>query len=397
MSSPEHDHVATDLLAALAMGDDPAELGPRRRRARPPRLLPQLHRRGRGAARDPRADRGRRRYDADAPAPLGLGGRQGRDRPPGRCAGSGARPGDLARQPRRGVPTWLATVAATVALAAGVGLGAWVVQPDEKDDATPQAQVLGEAPLASLDAAAEDRGAAVVRRADDHLVLHVEASDLGGPDGTREVWLINVDGKRMVSLGLLPVGEAGDFDFPERLLDQATGSSTSPSSPTTATRCTPGRAWRAARSPEPRAPGTPPCGADHYIRSMTNLASLSRTPPPVTATAQLVIGDMRLSYAQLDQYSTLCASLLAARGIGPGDKVALTCPNLPYFTIAYYGILKAGATVVPLNVLLKGREVAYHLADSEAKAYFCFEGTPAAHGAGGTPGSRPPTRASTSS
>ncbi len=56
--------------------------------------------------------------------------------------------------------------------------------------------------------------------------------------------------------------------------------------------------------------------------------------------------------------------------------MALSCPNLPYFTIIYYGILKAGATVVPLNVLLKGREVAYHLGDSDAKAYFAFQGTP---------------------
>jgi long-chain acyl-CoA synthetase len=64
-----------------------------------------------------------------------------------------------------------------------------------------------------------------------------------------------------------------------------------------------------------------------------------------------------------------------ARGIRPGDKVALSCPNLPYFPVVYYGILKAGAVVVPLNVLLKGREVAYHLNDSDARAYFCFQGT----------------------
>jgi long-chain acyl-CoA synthetase len=48
---------------------------------------------------------------------------------------------------------------------------------------------------------------------------------------------------------------------------------------------------------------------------------------------------------------------------------------VPYFPIVYYGILKAGAAVVPLNVLNKAREVAYYLQDSEAKAYFCFEGT----------------------
>ena len=70
------------------------------------------------------------------------------------------------------------------------------------------------------------------------------------------------------------------------------------------------------------------------------------------------------------------ANLLVSRGIKPGDKVALSCPNLPYFSLVYWGILKAGGTVVPLNVLLKGREVAYHLNDSDAKAYFCFQGTP---------------------
>jgi long-chain acyl-CoA synthetase len=90
----------------------------------------------------------------------------------------------------------------------------------------------------------------------------------------------------------------------------------------------------------------------------------------------VVLGDTRLTYAQVDGAANQVANLLAARGIRHGDKVALSCPNLPYFTIIYYGILKAGATVVPLNVLLKGREVAYHLGDSDAKAYFCFEGTP---------------------
>src|SRR5947208_3258113 len=92
--------------------------------------------------------------------------------------------------------------------------------------------------------------------------------------------------------------------------------------------------------------------------------------------AAVVLGDTRLSYAQVDAAAGQVANLLVERGIRPGDKVALSCPNLPYFPVVYYGILKAGAVVVPLNVLLKGREVAYHLGDSEAKAYFCFQGTP---------------------
>lgn len=90
----------------------------------------------------------------------------------------------------------------------------------------------------------------------------------------------------------------------------------------------------------------------------------------------IVFGDTQLTYAQVDAAANQVANLLVERGIEPGDKVALSSPNLPYFTIIYFGILKAGGTVVPLNVLLRPREVAYHLADSDAKAYFAFEGTP---------------------
>lgn len=109
---------------------------------------------------------------------------------------------------------------------------------------------------------------------------------------------------------------------------------------------------------------------------MTNLAAfLTESARSFPERDALVLGDTRLSYAQVDAFANMCANLLVSRGIGPGDKVALSCPNLPYFSVVYYGILKSGAAVVPLNILLKGREVAYHLNDSEAKAYFCFEGT----------------------
>lgn len=109
---------------------------------------------------------------------------------------------------------------------------------------------------------------------------------------------------------------------------------------------------------------------------MSNLSALLEQSaerfPDRTA---IVLGETRLTYAQVNGAANQVANLLSSRGIEPGDKVALTCPNLPYFTIVYFGILKAGGTVVPLNVLLKGKEVAYHLGDSEAKAYFCFEGS----------------------
>ncbi|CAL9653150.1 Long-chain-fatty-acid--CoA ligase [Streptomyces sp. enrichment culture] len=90
----------------------------------------------------------------------------------------------------------------------------------------------------------------------------------------------------------------------------------------------------------------------------------------------VVPGPTRMTYRQVDAAANQVANLLVQRGIGPGDRVALSCPNLPCFPVVYYGILKTGAAVVPLNVLLKSREIAYHLNDAEVKAYFCFEGTP---------------------
>ncbi len=90
----------------------------------------------------------------------------------------------------------------------------------------------------------------------------------------------------------------------------------------------------------------------------------------------IVFNDTRLTFAQLNGAANQVANGLKKAGIQKGDKVALSCLNIPYFPIVYYGILKAGAVVVPLNVLLKRREIAYHLKDSDAKAYFCFQGTP---------------------
>jgi long-chain acyl-CoA synthetase len=110
---------------------------------------------------------------------------------------------------------------------------------------------------------------------------------------------------------------------------------------------------------------------------MLNLATLledsARERPQHTA---IIFNEMKLSYAAVDAAASQVANGLVANGIEPGDKVAIGCPNLPYFPIVYYGILKAGGVAVPLNVLLKPREIAYHLRDSDAKAYFCFEGTP---------------------
>ena len=82
----------------------------------------------------------------------------------------------------------------------------------------------------------------------------------------------------------------------------------------------------------------------------------------------------RLTYRELDRASDRLAAGLAAAGIEPGDRVALQLPNIPQFLVSYFGILKAGGVVVPLNVLLRAPEIAFHLSDSGARALITWAG-----------------------
>jgi long-chain acyl-CoA synthetase len=81
----------------------------------------------------------------------------------------------------------------------------------------------------------------------------------------------------------------------------------------------------------------------------------------------LRLNESSTTYAELDRAASGVASALRNRGIEPGERVALLIPNLPEFTIAYFGILYAGATVVPINVLAAAPEVSYFLKDSDAR------------------------------
>ena len=110
---------------------------------------------------------------------------------------------------------------------------------------------------------------------------------------------------------------------------------------------------------------------------MNNIASLlERSAFLFPHRVAVHAGPQSMNYAQLDAAASRLAHGLRALGIGPGDKVALSCPNAPWFPVCYFGILKAGAVVVPLNILLKAPEIAYHLQDSQARAFLCFQGTP---------------------
>ena len=86
------------------------------------------------------------------------------------------------------------------------------------------------------------------------------------------------------------------------------------------------------------------------------------------------IGGNTTTYRELDDLSGRAAAGLRSAGLAPGQVVALQLPNIPQFLIAYFGALKAGLVVLPLNPLLMAPELEYHLTDSAAAMLIGFEG-----------------------
>jgi long-chain acyl-CoA synthetase len=84
------------------------------------------------------------------------------------------------------------------------------------------------------------------------------------------------------------------------------------------------------------------------------------------------LDDAELSYSQLDDASARMAAVLRDKGMEEGDRVGIMLPNVPYFPIIYFGVLRAGGVVVPMNVLLKGREVTFYLQDPGARLLFAW-------------------------
>src|SRR5438105_3072904 len=100
------------------------------------------------------------------------------------------------------------------------------------------------------------------------------------------------------------------------------------------------------------------------------LRESARSKPGKTA---VILDQFALTYEQLEGASNQVARSLREAGVRPGDRVGLMLPNVPQFPIAYFGILKAGAVVVPMNVLLRAPEVAYYLGDSEARTLIVWD------------------------
>ncbi len=114
-----------------------------------------------------------------------------------------------------------------------------------------------------------------------------------------------------------------------------------------------------------------------------NLASIvTESSDRVPAGTAIQLGEVGMTYAELDERSARLATLLATRGVKRGDRVGVMLPNVPEFPIAYYSVLRAGAVVVPMNVLLKRREIAFYLSDSGAELLLAWHGFAAEAAAG---------------
>src|SRR5205085_4608353 len=107
--------------------------------------------------------------------------------------------------------------------------------------------------------------------------------------------------------------------------------------------------------------------------SVTNLArTLTDTTRAYAGRVAVRVDNAAMTYRALDEASTRVAGLLHERGLEPGDRVGLMMPNVAEVPVVYYGILRAGGVVVPMNPLLKAREVAYYLGDSGAGLMFAW-------------------------
>ena len=120
------------------------------------------------------------------------------------------------------------------------------------------------------------------------------------------------------------------------------------------------------------------------METLTELARAAAKQYP--SNTAIVFGERTTDFAAFDRITDAVAGGLAARGIAPGDRVGLYCPNCDVFAFAYFGILKAGATVVPLNLLLNPKEISYILNDAGARGLIYHDAFSAQVGALQAPG-----------
>ncbi|HWV86182.1 MAG TPA: long-chain fatty acid--CoA ligase [Capillimicrobium sp.] len=121
----------------------------------------------------------------------------------------------------------------------------------------------------------------------------------------------------------------------------------------------------------------PPPGLGGGNLARTLAAAAAAWPGRVALTH----GGAASTFADLDRRSAQAAAMLAARGVAPGDRVALQLPNVPAFVDLYFGVLRLGATVVPMNPLLRGHESGQAVSDSQARLVVAWHEAEAPAGA----------------
>src|SRR3989442_4541832 len=89
--------------------------------------------------------------------------------------------------------------------------------------------------------------------------------------------------------------------------------------------------------------------------------------------AAIILVSFKFTCRRLDAGPNEVASSLKPAGPQDGDRVGLMLPNVPQFPMAYFGILKAGGVVVPMNVLLKAPEVSFYMGDSGARFLIAWD------------------------
>jgi long-chain acyl-CoA synthetase len=89
-------------------------------------------------------------------------------------------------------------------------------------------------------------------------------------------------------------------------------------------------------------------------------------------TQSVRLGPTVLSYVELDRMSARVAALLLARGVLPGERVAVMLARVMELPGVYYGVLRAGAVVVPVEVSASADEVATRLTETGARVVFAW-------------------------
>ncbi|MBD3264373.1 MAG: long-chain-fatty-acid--CoA ligase [Candidatus Omnitrophica bacterium] len=98
---------------------------------------------------------------------------------------------------------------------------------------------------------------------------------------------------------------------------------------------------------------------------------LRRSFADFPARTAISFGTKKITYSQLEDFSSRFASALHDLGVREGDRVAIWLPNRPEFIYAIFGILKAGGIVVPINTMFKREEARFILEDCRVKVLIC--------------------------